>query len=124
MFKQILDAWRQAKNQGIDSAAVQMEPAVAETWEEAALALDGEALEGEQQHEVEVEDVEVEAAALESNAAEQVSDGEQHGSGQCLDYQWVDGEVQDPVADKKGAATLESESCDPVPPSKHSRANP
>jgi hypothetical protein len=133
LFKQILDAWRQAKNQGIDSAAVQMEPAVAETWEEAALALDDEALEGEQQHEVEVEDVEVEAAALESNAAEQVSDGEQHGSGQCLDYQcqqgqctlprsgWVDGEVHDVVADKKGAATLESESCDPVPPSKHSR---
>ena len=119
--KDIIDAWRRAKNHGIDSAAVQMEPAVAETWEEAALALDGEALEGEQEHEVEVEDVEVEAAALESNAAEQVSDGEQHGSGQCLDYQWVDGEVQDPVADKKGAATLESESCDPVPPSKHSR---
>jgi hypothetical protein len=130
---QILDAWRQAKNKGIDSAAVQMEPAVAETWEEAALALDDEALEGEQQHEVEVEDVEVKAAALESNAAEQVSDGEQHGSGQCLDYQcqkeqctlprsgWVDGEVHDVVADKEGAATLESESCDPVPPSKHSR---
>jgi hypothetical protein len=131
--KEILDAWRQAKNQGINTAAVQVEPAVAATWEEEAMALDDEALESEQQHEVQVEDVEVEAAALESNAAEQASEGEQHGRGKCLDYRcqqgqctlprsaWVDGEIHDVVAVKDGAAAMESESCDPVPPSKHLR---